>query len=129
MSYKAITNKSSAQYKFIHSDKIKVCSDGLLRDKDGYIGVAFGSYYQDKIGDRFIVTFEDGKKQKFVAVDQKADKDTINCANHKTDGSMIEFVIDISKAKKTYKTAICMGNFDYADDFSGNIIKIEKVVG
>lgn len=128
MDYRKITNISSAQWKLIHSDEIRVCSDGLLRDEDGFIGVAMGRYYQTSIGDRFIVTLDTGNKLKLISVDQKADCDTINGANHKTDNSMVEFVIDVDKARNTYKIDIVMGNFNYSEEFHGNIVKIEKVV-
>lgn len=128
MDWSCITSKTSAQYKLIHSDKIEICSDGLLRDKDGFIGVALGSYYSQKIGERFILTFEDGHKVKVITCDAKADKDTINGANHKSDGSMIEMVIDVDKAKNHYSLAIQMGDFNYAEEFQGNIVKIEKIV-
>ena len=128
MDYRAITDKNSYQYKLIHSEKISICSDGLLRDKNGFIAVALGSYYSTKIGERFIITFENGNKIKVITCDAKADKDTINGANHKTDGSMIEMIIDVSKAKKYYPMGIKMGDFNYEEGFQGNIIKIVKVV-
>ena len=43
MDYRAITDTSSAQYQFIHSDQIMICEDGFLRDDEGFIGVAMGS--------------------------------------------------------------------------------------
>lgn len=128
MDYKCITDKSSAQYKLIYSDEIKVCNDGLLRDDKGYVGVALGSYYADKVGDRFIVTFEDGSKAKFIVLDMKADKDTNGGANHKIDNSMIEFVIDTNMAQQTYPEAIRDGNFNSTNEYDGNIVKIEKVI-
>lgn len=128
MDYRAVTDKSSAQYKLMHSNKITVCSDGLLRDKDGFIAIALGSYYSTKIGERFIITFENGNKIKVITCDAKADKDTINGANHKTDGSMIEMIIDVNKAKKYYPMGIKMGDFNHEEGFQGNIIKIVKVV-
>ena len=123
-----MTDHTSKQYKLIHSDEIKVCSDGLLRDKYGYVGVALGSYYADSVGDRFIITFENGTKSKFIVLDMKADCDTNNGANHKTDGSMIEFVIDVDKAMKAYPEAIRDGDFNSTKEYEGNIIKVEKVI-
>lgn len=128
MDYRCVTDTSSSQYKLIHSDEITVCSDGLLRDRYGYVGVALGHYYTNGVGERFVVTFEDGSKAKFIVLDIKADKDTVNRANHASDGSMVEFVIDTNKAKTAYSDAIKMGNFDYAEGFKGNIVGIEKVV-
>lgn len=128
MSYRAITDRSSAQYKLIHSEEITVCTDGLLRDSKGYVAVALGSYYSQSIGERFIVTFDNGNTAKFITCDQKADKDTINGANHASDNSMVEFIIDVGLAKQSYKKAISMGDFNYTKQFNGNIVNIEKVV-
>lgn len=128
MSVYAITDTTSAQYQLINSGKIQICDDGLLRDEHGYVGVAIGSYYADNIGDRFIITFEDGSQAKIIVVDMKADKDTINGANHITDGSMIEFVIDVKLANESYPDAITMGDFNWTEEYSGNISKIEKVI-
>lgn len=128
MSVYAITDTTSAQYQLINSGEIQICDDGLLRDEYGYVGVAIGSYYADNIGDRFIITFEDGSQVKIIVVDMKADKDTINGANHITDGSMIEFVIDVELANESYPDAIIMGDFNWTEEYSGNISKIEKVI-
>lgn len=128
MSVYAITDTTSAQYRLINSGEIQICDDGLLRDEYGYVGVAIGSYYADNIGDRFIITFEDGSQVKIIVVDMKADKDTINGANHITDGSMIEFVIDVELANESYPDAIIMGDFNWTEEYSGNISKIEKVI-
>lgn len=128
MDYRCVTDTTSAQYALINSDAITVGDDGLLRDQYGYVGVAIGHYYTNGVGERFVATFEDGSRAKFIVLDIKADKDTINQANHVSDGSMVEFVIDTGKAKTAYPDAIKMGNLDYADQFNGNIIKMEKVV-
>lgn len=128
MDYRCVTDTSSSQYKLIYSDEITVCEDGLLRDKYGYIGVALGSYYANCVGERFVITFENGNKEKFIVLDMKADKDTVNGANHSSDGSMMEFVIATNKTKDSYPLAMKMGDFDYVSNFNGNIIKIEKVV-
>lgn len=128
MDYTCITSTTSAQYKLIHSDEITICDDGLLRDSYGFIAVALGSYYSQEIGERFILTFEDGHQTKVITCDAKADEDTVNGANHASDGSMVEIIIDTSKAKEAYELAILMGDFNYVEEFQGNIIKIEKVV-
>lgn len=129
MDYRKITSKSSAQYQLLYSGEIIFCDDGLLKDKDGYVAVAIGSRYSKKIGDRFIVTFDNGKQQKLIAVDHKADKDTYGGSNAKADTSMIEMIVDISKCRNSeYAKAIYDGDFNSHPDFEGNIIKIEKVI-
>lgn len=128
MSYKAITDSSSKQYNLLYSGNITICEDGLLRDNDGFIAVAIGTYYTRDVGDRFIATLSSGKKIKLIALDIKADEHTVDGANQYLDGSMIEFIVDTYKISMTYNKASLMGNFDYSDEFNGNIVKIEKVI-
>lgn len=128
MDYKCITSKISSQYKYIHSEKVTVCEDGLLRDNEGYIGVALGSYYGSTIGDRYIIHLSTGKTVKCILLDQKADRETDTTNSyHLHDGSLVELVIDTNKCKVSYGMAIKMGNFDYADFFKGEIVEVEKV--
>lgn len=128
MDYRSITDTTSSQWKLLNSGNIIVSNDGLLRDADGYIGIAIGTYYCDMVGERFIITLDSGNEIHAIVVDIKADKDTFDGANHKVDSSMIEFVIDIDQASNYYKKAIVLGNFDAEDEFHGNIVKIEKIV-
>lgn len=131
MDYRKITSKSSSQYKLLHSDKVKYDDDGLIRSVDGnYIGVALGSKY-GVVGDKFILTLQrsDGllHEVKLLKVEEKADKDTTDgyYASHR---DLVEFVIDVDKAKGSYPTAIRMGDFNYSDSFNGKITGIKKVI-
>ena len=126
MDYRAITNTASRQYKLIHSNSMVVGSDGLLYAGD-YIGVALGSKFGD-IGDKFLITLNDGKQFKAIKVDEKSDSHTVDNCHHASDGSVVEFVIDIDLAKQSYPKAIRMGNFDYADQFNGTVVRIEREV-
>lgn len=120
-----ITNKQSKQYKLIQ--KLQKSSDGLLRDKDGYIAVALGSKYGN-IGDRFIIKLSTNKEVRVIKADEKADKDTVNGCYHKTDNSMIEVIVQKELFEKSYKEASIMGDLNYSDLFNGSIIKIYKVI-
>ena len=126
MSYKAITDKTSKQYKLLNSGILKN-NNGLLTTDDGYVAVALGSRFGG-IGDRFVITFDNGKSFKAIKVDEKADKDTSNKCHHVSDGSLIEFVIDTKLSRQSYPLAIKMGNFNYVDQFHGNVVKIEKEI-
>lgn len=121
MDYREITNKQSKQYKLI-KNLIK-SSDGLLRDNDGYIAVALGSYYGE-IGDRYIIKLSNGNEVKIIKADEKSDKDTINGCYHKSDKSMIEVIVDRDKIKNSYSIAERMGDFNYSDLFNGSIERI-----
>lgn len=119
-----ITNKKSKQYQLINDVLIK--KDGLLTDKEGYIAVALSSLYGN-IGDRFIIELSSGKNVKVIKSDEKADKDVINKCYH-PDGSIVELIIDVNAAKRNYKEAILMGDFNYSDFFNGEITNIKKIL-
>lgn len=125
MDYKKITDKTSKQYQLIK--KLNKCTDGLLRDEEGYIAVALGSQYGN-IGDRFIVKLSTGKEVRVIKADEKADEDTVNGCYHKVDKSMIEIIVIKGVFEKYYNKAAIMGDFNYSDIFNGSIIEIYKVV-
>jgi hypothetical protein len=80
MCYRSITNKNSAQWDYIHNQQIvTVSDDGLLRDADGFIAVALGSYFGD-IGSRYIFILDSGIELPVIKIDRKADKHT--CRNN-----------------------------------------------
>lgn len=132
MDYRKITNPTSKQYDYIYnSGEVYVADDGFIRTTDGldYIGVALGSYFGD-IGDRYIFTLDTGVELRVVKVEAKADIHTDeNNYQHKSDGSIIEFVVDPDKMDYALHQNgyIYSGNFNNNEWLKGNIIKIEKV--
>ena len=131
MSYKAITNKKSKQYKFIESEMVVNEDSGMLLDEHGFTGVALGSYFGD-IGSRFVFTLSTGIELKLVKVEAKADVHVNNGCEHKKDKSVIEFVIDKDIAKgfngETSNNYVLSGNFNNSESYEGEIEKIEKVI-
>lgn len=123
MSYKAITDRDSKQYKMIHSSNIRLCEDGLLRTPDGYIGVALASKY-GKVGDKFIMQLSTGKLVKVIKLDEKANRHTTDGCYTTHDHSIAEMIIDVNKARKSYRKAITMGDFNYSDFFNGTVIDV-----
>lgn len=130
MSYKAITDTTSNQYRYIKK-YMSVNDKGLLVDDEGYIGVALGSYFGE-IGSKYIFTLSTGKIIKVVKIEAKADEHTNNGCEQKWDRSVIEFVVDTTKAGAYYGVAsngyILSGNFNNHNDFKGDIVEIRKVV-
>lgn len=126
MDYKLITSTTSDQYKLIYSDEIVVGDDGLLYSGE-YIGIALGSRY-GWIGDKFVITLDTGKTFKAIKVDSKADKHVYYGCHHRTDASVVEFVIDTDRVRNSYPEALKMGSFNVVDAFNGVVVKIEKVV-
>lgn len=125
MNYKAITNKSSTQWKYI-TNHMTVGDDGYLRDKDGNIGVALGSHF-GPIGSKYEVVLDTGITFNVVKIEAKADQHVNNGCQHKTDGSVIEFVIDSSKMKKSSNGYIWSGNFNNNPNFKGKIKAMYKI--
>ena len=127
MEYKMITSKSSDQYIYIQ-EHMKVNEKGLLVDKEGYIGIALGSYFGD-IGTKYLITLSNGQTIKAVKIEAKADEHTNNGCEQRWDKSVIEFVIDTDIAKGYYGVEtngyIAHGNFNNIEEFKGNIQRME----
>lgn len=131
MDYRAITDKTSPQYQFIHSDEITICEDGFLRDSEGYIGVAMGGYFGE-VGSRYVCRLDNGVEIKVVKVEVKAEQDTVQNFYGKDNYDIIEFVID-TKAQwmqdnKWENGYIFSGNFNNHEAFNGKIVEIDKVI-
>lgn len=125
MSWKAITNTDSEQYKLQKScwtDK-----KGLRRHGQDYV-IAMGSYYADYIGERFTITLDTGKSFTAVIGDFKDNRhtDETNKYTPMENGkkNVIEFVVDTSELDETARK---MGDISYAG-FKGNVESIERVV-
>lgn len=125
MSYTAITNKNSTQYKFINNFMHVDETTGLLKynEDSEFIGVALGSYF-GPIGSMYEFTLSTGKTIKAIKVEAKSDNHTIDGCYQKYDNSVIEFVIDVDKAKSYYSKL--NGNFNNTTDFNGEIVAIKK---
>lgn len=125
MDYRAITDKSSNQYRYIQA-YMTVGDDGFLYDEDGFIGVALGSHF-GPIGSKWEIVLDTGITFKAVKIDEKADRHVYNGCQHKQDGSVVEFVIDSRKFEKASNGYVWQGNFNNNPDFKGKISAIYKV--
>ena len=83
MNYDAITNRQSAQYKFIHTwgwcdnqEFIRCSGERDLGITDDYYLVALGSYYGTAIGTKFRITTSTGQKFYAALGDCKANQHT-----------------------------------------------------
>ena len=130
MSYKAITNTDSYQYKL--QKRCWTDANGLRRYKTFYV-VALGSYYAEYIGQTFHVKTTNGNEFDCVVGDFKADRHTDSLHQYTPmdpqDGStvrkcVVEFVVDTYILDKTAKK---MGDISYIEGFSGDIEQIVKV--
>lgn len=129
MDYRAITDKSSAQYMLqreAYTDDM-----GLRKYEDHYI-VAMGTYYSDNVGDTFKITLDNDTSFNVIIGDIKADchTDSKNMYSPVYDqngnfvsANVIEFIVDTKKLNRSVKR---LGTIEAYDDFKGNIVKIER---
>ena len=125
MERSAITDETSEQHAFIEENMEAV--NGHWVDKEGYIGVALGSWFGE-IGTRWIFELDSGIKLYTVKIEHKADIHTIDGCQHSVDGSVIEFVID-SETNPYWIGSngyIVNGNFNNLEHFKESIISVRK---
>ena len=124
MSWKAITNTRSKQYKL--QEDCWTDSYGLRRYNEDYV-IALGSYYSSNIGDRFKITLDTGKSFNAVVGDFKANKHTDPLNQYTTTENsgkcVVEFIVETGRLDSTAKR---MGDISYISNFKGNVEKIEK---
>ena len=122
MSYKAISNKSSNQWKL---QQLAYTDDKGFRKIDNYYLVAVGTYYSEKVGTKLRITLEDNKVIDAIVGDIKKDIHTDSNNQYVLkNGNMIEFIVDIDKLEKLSKK---MGDVSYSG-MKGKIIKIEELI-
>lgn len=92
MDYRAITAKSSPQYRLQHT--LAYTGEYGLRMVNGRYCIALGSYYTTTIGQYVDIKLENGKIIRGILADQKADAHTDDKNQMHPDGSVVEFVID-----------------------------------
>ncbi|MBR2991464.1 MAG: hypothetical protein IKF51_08435 [Solobacterium sp.] len=128
--YRAITDTSSKQYRFIQEHMTVDETTGMLYDEDGFIGVAMAWGFGD-IGTRYYVVLDTGIIIPVVKVDAKAFVDAPNGCSHAADASVIEFVIDSGKAYEYFgggNGLALNGNFNNYEFLNGHILDIELVL-
>lgn len=119
-----ITNRSSAAYQTIKTTTIS--DDGFYKQGE-YYAVALGNYY-GPVGTKYRITLSSGKQFYAIKSDTKSDADTYNRCTHISDGSMIEFIVDVATIKRVYPKVSLYGNFNVLEQFNGNVVKIEKII-
>lgn len=132
MSYKAVTNRKSPQYKFIHTWGW-VDGEGFMRcsgerdlgiEQDYYL-IALGSYYGTTIGTKYRITLDTGKEFYGVLADCKADIHTDSTNRYVLkNGNIVEFLVDASKLNKDVKK---IGSANVLPELNGTVVKIERI--
>ena len=120
MSYRAITSKSSRQYKLQNS--LAYTDDNGLRMVNGRYCVALGSYYTTTIGQWVDIELENGEVIHGILADGKSDKHTDETNRICFDGSVVEFVVDTKTLDKTAKK---MGDISYLNNWNSKVNSIK----
>lgn len=120
MSYKAITLKSSAQWKL--QEKAYTGEHGIRMVEDRYC-VALGSAWAREIGTKLDVYMDTGEVIKVILGDCKQDIHTDKTNRYGSrNGDVLEFIVDTSAMPKEVKNC---GN--YGIIFKGKVVGMEKV--
>lgn len=124
MDGKKITNRATTAYQLI--SKMKVSEDGFYKQGQ-YYAIALGNYYGPD-GTKYKITLDTGKVFYAIKTDTKSDAHTYNRCTHISDGSMIEFIVDVPTATKHYGKVGLTGNFNAIDKFHGKVSKMERIL-
>lgn len=120
MDYRLITLKSSRQYELQKS--LAYTNEQGLRMVNGRYCIALGSYYTTTIGQYVDVELENGKIICGILADCKADKDTDLTNRIHSDGSVVEFVIDIEELNCTIRK---LGDISHLNDWDSKVANIK----
>jgi len=126
MDYRAITSVNSKQYKLIH-EKLTICEDGIIRDSEGYMAVALGSYFGE-IGSRWVFLLDSGTELRVIKADAKSDihTDSTNIYGS-ANKDIIEFIVDSTVMWKAPNGYIHYGNFNRIPEFKGAVVAWYRV--
>lgn len=122
MSYTAITNTSSAQYKL---QQQATTDENGIRCINSKPMVAVGTGWGVSVGDIVLMVCDNGNSFEAVIGDIKANAHT-NADNKTTssNGCRCEFIVDVGQLNKDVKL---MGNVSVLEKYTGYVISIEKL--
>ena len=125
MDYRTITCTSSDQYAL----QQQAYTDELgLRKIGGFYCVALGTYFSSQCGDKFKIYTDNGNKFYVIVADIKDDRHTDESNMYvplsNGNANVVEFVVDTSAMSSR---VAMLGDISGYEQFSGNIIKIERI--
>ena len=132
MSYRAVTDTRSPQYKFINTygwsddEGFMRCSgESDLGIEDDYYLIALGSYYSTEVGTKYRITLDTGRVFYGALADCKDNKHT-NSTNQYVphNKNIVEFLVDTSKLNADVRR---MGSANVYMPLNGSVVKIEKI--
>lgn len=119
-----IKDKTSAQWQLQQSAYV---SDYGIMAVDGFYLVAMGTKYADYVGQKFLITFEDGTQTKVMIGDVKQDAHTTNgnACTGKDNNDLIEIIIDSNSVPVDILSA---GSFHNTPLFPTLVSSIEEIL-
>lgn len=118
---RSVFGSSTNQYAL--QQKSKTGKHGI-RTYDGRYMIALGSYYTSEIGQYVDIVLTNGTVLKCILGDQKSDHDTDKTNRyHKSDGSLIEFIVDRSEIPRRVKQSGDISSI--SKHFKGSISQIK----
>lgn len=131
MDYRAITNRSSDQYKFISeygwcdgAGFMRCSAERDLRVEDDYYLVAMGSYYGRQIGSKYRVTLDSGRVIYVALGDLKDDRHTNSTHQYASMRDVLEFIVYTPQLIGDVKM---MGSANVYMPLNGNVSRVEKM--
>ena len=123
MSYSAVTDESSDQYKLLNADSCYTNSENGLRMVGDRYCIAVGTGYCAEIGTWIDVVLENGNVIKCILSDIKANQHTDAFHRyHSVDGSVVEIVIDKEVFDEVKDDS---GTVNFISGFEG---KVESII-
>lgn len=123
MDYKAITCKSTPQYKVCNSEYAYTDPETKLRMYNGEYLVAIAQGYGYRPGDNIYIVFESGATATAIVGEMKATGDCDpNEKYQATDGSVIEFLVDDISSCEEF-------NSNKPAEFNERVISITEIIG
>lgn len=131
MDYRCITDKTSKQYEL--QQDAETDEQGLRKYGDYYL-IGLGTYYATSAGEKFRITLENDKVFYAMTGDIKADihtdENNIYSPVYDSNGkfisaNVVEFIVDTKAMDRKAKLSGSVGTYE---NFSGNIVKIEKII-
>ena len=119
MSYKAITSKSSLQYKL---QNIAYTGNYGIRQVNGRYCIAIGSYFTTDIGLYIDLILENGEIIPCILGDCKDDKHTDSQHILTYDGSLAEFIVDTAFLNSDAKLH---GDISKCDEWDSTIVGVK----
>ena len=131
MDWRKVTNRASAQYKFIRrwgwcdaQGFMRCDGERDLGIPEDYYLIALGSYYGTTIGTKYKITLDTGKVFYGALADCKANIHTNSTNQYAGHKDVVEFLVDTRALNRTVRR---MGNANYYEPLKGKIAKIERL--